>query len=151
MGKLKIEVDRAIDLPHGKELYVCCDVYEIDRSDTADESQPGKYVMSVFEFEAIMPEVGISFLRSIDDAPDDCATELTTHDDDGVGANLDTLGKIMKLGTFERQIIETQIARLLDGRQLYGEWKPGDKRDMSQEALEEVLDGLNYVAAMLAR
>lgn len=58
---------------------------------------------------------------------------------------------IATLGEGERAIIETMIERLSSGRKEYGYWKIGDGRDNRQEALEEVIDALNYCAAELVR
>lgn len=51
----------------------------------------------------------------------------------------------------ERDIVDTILARLHDGRRVYGPWRVDDGRNNPREALAEVMDALNYCAAELVR
>jgi hypothetical protein len=55
------------------------------------------------------------------------------------------------LGPLEREIASMVIERLQDGEETYGPWPTDDNRLYPQEALEEVLDGMTYLAAELLR
>ncbi len=55
------------------------------------------------------------------------------------------------LGPLEREIASMVIERLQDGEETYGPWPTDDDREYPQEALEEVLDGMTYLAAELLR
>lgn len=57
-----------------------------------------------------------------------------------------------RLTSAERLIVNILIARLVAGRKKYGEWKPKEcKKEFRQEALEEIIDALNYCAMALVR
>jgi hypothetical protein len=43
------------------------------------------------------------------------------------------------------------VHRIGEGRPTYGEWRVDDGRKYPREALEEVMDALNYCAAELVR
>jgi DNA polymerase-3 subunit epsilon len=60
-------------------------------------------------------------------------------------------GRIESLPTDERAITTTLLDRLDAGRKQYGAWNVHDGRDYEHEALEEVLDGLHYLAAALVK
>jgi hypothetical protein len=53
----------------------------------------------------------------------------------------------------ENEIVSTIVQRIDRGRGAYGPWEIGSDhyRDYRREALEEVLDGMNYIAAELVR
>jgi len=51
----------------------------------------------------------------------------------------------------ERKILALIKERLDQGRDLYGPWRVADEREYPNEALEEVLDALAYIAAELLR
>jgi hypothetical protein len=53
----------------------------------------------------------------------------------------------------EKEIISTIVQRIDRGRSIYGPWEIGGEqpRNYVQEALEEALDGMNYIAAELVR
>ena len=53
----------------------------------------------------------------------------------------------------ESRIVSTIIQRIDQGRSEYGPWEIGEDhyRDYRQEALEELLDGMTYIAAELVR
>jgi hypothetical protein len=52
----------------------------------------------------------------------------------------------------DEALILLEIAkRLQEGQQVYGSWSVHDERDYPREALEEVVDALNYCAAELVR
>jgi hypothetical protein len=53
----------------------------------------------------------------------------------------------------EREIVATIVQRIDSGRGVYGPWEIGGDhyRDYRQEALEELLDGMNYLAAELVK
>jgi hypothetical protein len=53
----------------------------------------------------------------------------------------------------EKEIVSTIVQRIDRGRDVYGPWEIGGDqyRDYRQEALEELLDGMNYLAAELVR
>ena len=60
----------------------------------------------------------------------------------------------MLLDRFEgdEKVIFVELLRRLDrGRAQYGPWNITDSRNYAQEALEEVLDALLYIAAELVR
>jgi len=59
--------------------------------------------------------------------------------------------RILDLEDDEYEILQTLLDRLEVGRRQYGPWHVDDGRDYPAEALEEVLDGLHYVAAELVR
>ncbi|MBN1632135.1 MAG: hypothetical protein JW990_20450 [Thermoleophilia bacterium] len=59
--------------------------------------------------------------------------------------------RIARLPTDERFILETLLDRLEQGRDEYGPWNVGDRRDYREEAFTEVIDGLHYCAAGLVR
>lgn len=61
------------------------------------------------------------------------------------------LALIMALEADERAMVETLLERLHQGRREYGPWQVDDGRDNPREALEEVVDALNYCAAELVR
>ena len=54
-------------------------------------------------------------------------------------------------GDHEHEIIELLTARINQGRKEYGPWNVNDGRDYVQGTLEEVLDGLLYIAAQLIK
>jgi DNA polymerase-3 subunit epsilon len=60
-------------------------------------------------------------------------------------------GRLTSLAADERQICETLLSRLEQGRKQYGPWRVDDGRDYPSEAYAEVLDGLHYIAAELVR
>jgi DNA polymerase-3 subunit epsilon len=60
-------------------------------------------------------------------------------------------GRVTALAADERQICETLLFRLEQGRKQYGPWHVDDGRNYPSEAYAEVLDGLHYVAAELVR
>jgi hypothetical protein len=53
----------------------------------------------------------------------------------------------------EQEIVSTIIQRIDRGRSIYGPWEIGGEkpRNYVQEALEEALDGMSYIAAELCR
>ena len=51
----------------------------------------------------------------------------------------------------EQAILETLLARIDNGRGTYGPWRVNDGREYPREALHEVFDAPNYVAAELVR
>ena len=59
------------------------------------------------------------------------------------------LASITALSGDEREIVLKIIERMNIGRKKYGIWKVDDKRNNIKEALEEVLDALDYVAGRL--
>lgn len=60
-------------------------------------------------------------------------------------------GRVLDQPDDEHAITTTLLDRLEAGRRQYGEWNVHDGRDYEHEALEEVLDGLHYVAAALVK
>ena len=59
--------------------------------------------------------------------------------------------KIAGLKGDEREIVNALLDRINQGRDVYGQWEVRDNRDYKKEALEEIIDGLHYVAAALIR
>ncbi|MCA9645682.1 MAG: hypothetical protein KC492_33555 [Myxococcales bacterium] len=59
--------------------------------------------------------------------------------------------RVMGLVADERQIADSLLGRLEQGRSVYGPWRVEDGRDYPSEAYEEVLDALHYVAAKLVQ
>jgi len=59
--------------------------------------------------------------------------------------------RITSLPEDEREITETLLDRLDDGRTHYGAWRINDGRDYLEETYEELLDGLHYITAALVR
>ena len=59
--------------------------------------------------------------------------------------------QISKLKGDEKSILSELLERLEMGRRRYGPWNINDNRNHEQEALEEVLDALFYIAAKLVR
>lgn len=51
----------------------------------------------------------------------------------------------------ERSIVDAIATRIAGGRPTYGAWRVEDGRNYPHEALEEVMDALNYCAAELVR
>jgi hypothetical protein len=51
----------------------------------------------------------------------------------------------------EKEIAHLVIARLLQGAEDYGDWPADDPRDNLEEALEELIDGMHYLAAEVVR
>lgn len=60
-------------------------------------------------------------------------------------------GRVLDQPDDEHAITTTLLDRLEKGRKQYGPWNVHDGRDYEQQALEEVLDGLHYVAAALVK
>jgi DNA polymerase-3 subunit epsilon len=60
-------------------------------------------------------------------------------------------GRVLDQPDDEHAITTTLLDRLEAGRSQYGPWNVHDGRDYEHEALEEVLDGLHYVAAALVK
>lgn len=60
-------------------------------------------------------------------------------------------GRFSSLAGDEQELCEELLARLERGRSEYGPWHVEDGRDYPNETLEEVLDGLHYVAAELVK
>lgn len=60
-------------------------------------------------------------------------------------------GRLTSLPDDERDIADTLLERLEEGRAQYGEWDVLDGRDYVSEAYEEILDGLHYIAAALVK
>lgn len=54
----------------------------------------------------------------------------------------------LALNDFEKRIIDKQIERLYEGREIYGPWKEGAKV-LTKESAEEFLDAAQYMAAQL--
>lgn len=59
--------------------------------------------------------------------------------------------RIETLAGDERAIVETVVERIEQGRRAYGPWNIADGRVYEREALEEILDGMAYLAAELVR
>ncbi|MCP4605645.1 MAG: hypothetical protein GY847_34855 [Proteobacteria bacterium] len=59
--------------------------------------------------------------------------------------------QIDRLEGDERAIVSELLKRLEMGRNQYGPWDTDDAREYGQEALEEVLDALLYIAALLVK
>lgn len=59
--------------------------------------------------------------------------------------------RLTSLPDEERDITDTLLDRLAEGRAQYGEWDVLDGRDYVGEAYEELLDGLHYIAAALVK
>ena len=59
--------------------------------------------------------------------------------------------RLTSLPEDEREITDTLLDRLAEGRAQYGEWSVLDGRDYVSEAYEELLDGLHYIAAALVK
>lgn len=59
--------------------------------------------------------------------------------------------RLLGLEDDEYEILQALLERLEVGRRQYGPWHVDDGRDYPNEAYEEVLDGLHYVAAELVR
>ena len=51
----------------------------------------------------------------------------------------------------EQAIIALITQRIAAGRGVYGGWNVADGRDYERECLEEMLDGMAYIAARLVR
>lgn len=58
---------------------------------------------------------------------------------------------VCELGPVEKEIAHLVIERLIEGAQEYGPWPVDDARDNFEEALEELVDTLHYVAAEVVR
>lgn len=83
--------------------------------------------------------------RALDDAR--CAYEVAFRMHQRV-----SLGdRIRSLPEDEEEITTTLLERLERGRREYGAWDVHDGRDYESEALEEMLDGLHYLAAAVVR
>ncbi|MBD3292165.1 MAG: hypothetical protein GF393_04520 [Armatimonadia bacterium] len=65
--------------------------------------------------------------------------------------NVDFNERVSRLAPFERAIMRLLLTRLEAGRAEYGPWVVDDDRDYHTEALEEVVDALHYVAALMLR
>jgi hypothetical protein len=55
-----------------------------------------------------------------------------------------------RLNETEQLIITTQVQRMIDGRDEYGPWD-NQKKNNPKEALEELLDGMQYISAELIK
>jgi hypothetical protein len=135
MSKVQIAIKREAELPPGEYRWTL-DLY--DRSSMLLRFDSG-------EFD--IPDIGTVYITSIDDSSEDTVNQLTVTTD--VNARLELLRKITTLGEFEQKIIALQVDRLLEGRAQYGDWKRDSGRSMTKEALEEVLDALQYISAQL--
>ena len=66
-------------------------------------------------------------------------------------STLTILERLERMSGDEREIVETIIKRISEGRRAYGQWHVDDGRRNPMEALMEVLDALSYCAAELVR
>lgn len=58
---------------------------------------------------------------------------------------------VAELGPVEKEIALLVIERLCAGAEDYGPWRLDDPRDNCEEALEELIDAMHYVAAEVVR
>ena len=62
------------------------------------------------------------------------------------------IGMIKDLESDEKEIVDTLLGRISDGRKGYGPWDVDtDNRDYPHEALAEVIDAMHYCAAELVK
>ncbi len=64
--------------------------------------------------------------------------------------SLELAERIARLDPVSRKILELSLERLEGGREEYGSWDLAS-RDWLKEGLEEMVDGLHYLAAEMIR
>ena len=65
--------------------------------------------------------------------------------------NMGLMTRVMALRADEHAIVTALLERIEAGRADYGPWRVDDGRDYTEEALQELLDGMAYVAAGIVR
>jgi hypothetical protein len=144
---------------HGIEtrrfLYAQCDAWELLPLELAPETLDARSLAWPFMVTGEAPRAGVR----------EVATALGLPTGEGLLGEVQALAALHRLavqraeagrrfaalGADERAIVATIVHRVGEGRRTYGEWRVDDGRKYPREALEEVMDALNYCAAELVR